>query len=88
MSDALLETDVCIVGAGAAGAVIAAELATRGVDVIVLESGPRYPLAQRAEAQRRFLRGLHPFPSPDPGLTTARTRLSAMATPTLTRSCR
>ena len=68
MSGAQAETDVCIVGAGAAGAVIAAELATRGVDVTVLESGPRYPLAQRAEAQRRFLRGLHPFPSPDPGL--------------------
>lgn len=62
------ETDVCIVGAGAAGAVIAAELATRGVDVTVLESGPRYPFAQRAEAQRRFLRGQHPFPTPDPGL--------------------
>lgn len=62
------ETDVCIVGAGAAGAVIAAELATRGIEVTVLESGPRYPFAQRAEAQRRFLRGEHPFPSPDPGL--------------------
>jgi choline dehydrogenase-like flavoprotein len=68
VSDARVETDVCIVGAGAAGAVIAAELATRGVDVTVLESGPRYPLAERVEAQRRFLRGLHPFPSPDPGL--------------------
>ena len=68
MSEARLETDVCIVGAGAAGAVIAAELATRGVEVTVLESGPRYPLAQRVEAQRRFLRGLHPFPTPDPGL--------------------
>lgn len=68
MSAERIETDVCIVGAGAAGAVIAAELATRGIDVTVLESGPRYPLAQRVEAQRRFLRNLHPFPSPDPGL--------------------
>lgn len=68
MSRDARETDVCIVGAGAAGAVIAAELAARGIEVTVLESGPRYPLAQRVEAQRRFLRGLHPFPSPDPGL--------------------
>jgi choline dehydrogenase-like flavoprotein len=68
VSDLRTETDVCIVGAGAAGAVIAAELATRGIDVTVLESGPRYPLAQRDEARRRFLQNQAPFPSPDPGL--------------------
>ncbi len=34
-----LETDVCIVGAGPAGLVVAATLAAAGLDVIVLESG-------------------------------------------------
>ena len=34
-----LQADVCIVGAGAAGITIAEQLATRGVDVLLLESG-------------------------------------------------
>lgn len=36
-----LRCDVCIVGAGPAGIVIALELAKRGIDVILLESGGR-----------------------------------------------
>lgn len=34
--------DVCIIGAGAAGAMIAANLAESGVRVVVLEAGPRW----------------------------------------------
>ena len=35
-----LEADFCVVGAGAGGAVVAAELAEGGARVILLESGP------------------------------------------------
>ncbi|MDQ6690885.1 MAG: GMC family oxidoreductase [Gemmatimonadota bacterium] len=38
--DTTLDCDVCVVGSGAAGSVVAAELAARGQDVIVVEAGP------------------------------------------------
>lgn len=37
-----LRADVCVIGAGAGGAVVAAELAEGGADVVVLEQGPRH----------------------------------------------
>jgi choline dehydrogenase-like flavoprotein len=37
-----LTADVCVVGAGAGGAVVAAELAEGGADVVVLEQGPEH----------------------------------------------
>jgi len=52
----------------AAGGIIAAELARRGVDVVILESGPRHDMARRSEYSRRFLRGENPWRSPSPEL--------------------
>jgi choline dehydrogenase-like flavoprotein len=37
-----IEADVCVIGAGAGGAVVAAELAEGGASVVVLEQGPRH----------------------------------------------
>jgi choline dehydrogenase-like flavoprotein len=59
-----MDTAVCIVGAGAAGSIMAAELTRRGVDVVVLEAGPRHDFARRAEYARRFLKGDNPWRAP------------------------
>src|SRR5262245_10490539 len=53
--------DVCIVGAGAAGGIIAAALVRRRPRVVMLESGPRHELAKRADYARRFLWGENPW---------------------------
>jgi choline dehydrogenase-like flavoprotein len=53
--------DVCIVGCGPGGAVLGAALVRGGVRVLVLESGPRFPFAERPKNQRNFLRGLDPW---------------------------
>ena len=60
----LVDADVCIVGAGAAGGVLALELARRGVRVIVLESGPRHDFARRWEYVRRYVRHQNPWRTP------------------------
>jgi choline dehydrogenase-like flavoprotein len=39
--------DVIVIGAGGGGPVVAKELASRGLDVMMLEAGPRYPDPER-----------------------------------------
>jgi choline dehydrogenase-like flavoprotein len=64
----MAEVEVCIVGAGAAGGVMAWELARRGIRVVVLESGPRHDFARRADYTKRFVRGGNPWETPLAGL--------------------
>jgi glucose dehydrogenase len=66
-----MDADVCIVGAGAAGGIMALDLARRGMQVIVLESGPRHDLAARKQYVRRYLRRENPWASARPGLDDA-----------------
>jgi len=50
--------DVCVVGAGPAGALVAERLATAGRDVVVLEAGPRFE-QDREEQMETYLRPAH-----------------------------
>ncbi|AGB17248.1 choline dehydrogenase-like flavoprotein [Halovivax ruber XH-70] len=50
------DADVCVVGAGPAGALVADRLAAAGKEVVVLEAGPRFDPADRRARQERFLR--------------------------------
>jgi choline dehydrogenase-like flavoprotein len=59
-----VDGDVCIVGAGAAGGILALELARRGVKVVVLESGPRHDFAHRWEYVRRYIGHQDPWRTP------------------------
>ncbi|WP_338728768.1 GMC family oxidoreductase [Haladaptatus sp. DJG-WS-42] len=49
-------TDVCIIGAGPAGALLADTLAAAGHDVVVLEAGPRFDPTDRLERMERSIR--------------------------------
>jgi choline dehydrogenase-like flavoprotein len=55
------DTDVCIVGAGAAGGILAHELARSGLRVVVLESGPRHEFARRRDYVKELLHDLNPW---------------------------
>ncbi|WP_050032178.1 GMC family oxidoreductase [Halorubrum halophilum] len=48
--------DVCVVGAGVAGGLLTHSLATAGLDVVVLEAGPRFEFDSRIERMERALR--------------------------------
>lgn len=63
-----MEAEVCIVGAGAAGGIMALELARRRIRVVVLESGPRHDFRRRREYVRRYLRHEDPWRTPRSGL--------------------
>ncbi|MFD1514682.1 GMC family oxidoreductase [Halomarina rubra] len=59
MSD---HTEVCVVGAGPAGSLLAARLAARGRDVVVLDAGPRFDRAEDLQRVERELRPSHSRP--------------------------
>jgi choline dehydrogenase-like flavoprotein len=68
-SEEALEADVCIVGSGSGGAVVAAVLAARGLDVVVLEAAGYYNESDFAQLelkayQEMFWRG-GPTPTAD-----------------------
>jgi choline dehydrogenase-like flavoprotein len=50
------DPDVCVVGAGPAGAIVAARLAERGHDVVVLDAGPRFDREDRTKQLDAHLR--------------------------------
>jgi choline dehydrogenase-like flavoprotein len=51
--------DVCIVGSGPAGAILAASLAENGHEVVILEAGRRFDRAERVQQMERALRPGH-----------------------------
>ena len=63
-----MDAEVVIVGAGAAGGILALELARRKIPVVVLEAGSRHDFARRGEAVRRYLRREDPWPTSLPDL--------------------
>jgi len=50
------DADVCVIGAGPAGALIAHRLADAGHDVVVLDAGPRFDPAELPEREERAIR--------------------------------
>lgn len=48
--------DVCVVGAGPAGGIVANSLAQRGHDVVVLDAGPRFSFEERIRRMERHQR--------------------------------
>ncbi|PSP26072.1 GMC family oxidoreductase [Halobacteriales archaeon QH_10_67_22] len=50
------DADVCVVGAGPAGAILAHSLARRGHDVVILEAGPRFDMESRIDRMKRQIR--------------------------------
>ncbi len=55
--------DVCVVGAGPAGALVAARLAEQGYKVVVLDAGPRFNPEDRLKRQERALRPAYDRPA-------------------------
>ena len=51
--------DVCIVGSGVAGALVAAKLAEQGHDVVILEAGPRFDRSENLQRMETAIRPSH-----------------------------
>jgi choline dehydrogenase-like flavoprotein len=58
--------EVCIIGGGVAGAIVASELASAGIEVLILEAGPRHDPAKRFEYMRQSLYGGDPWATDNP----------------------
>jgi len=54
------DADVCVIGAGPAGAILSHSLAKRGHDVVILEAGPRFDKEERVDRLKTQIR-------PEPG---------------------
>ena len=50
------DADVCVVGSGVAGALVAYTLSSRGYDVVVLEAGPRFDPSKRLQQMEDAIR--------------------------------
>ncbi len=75
-----LEADVCIVGSGSGGAVIAAELAQRGLDVVVLEAAGYFNESDFAQLELKAYQEMYWRGGPNP---TAEGNVSLVAGTTL-----
>ena len=53
------DPDVCVIGAGPAGAMVAYSLANRGHDVVILEAGPRFDKEARVDRMKDQLHPTH-----------------------------
>ena len=62
--------DVIIIGCGGGGPVVAKELAAKGLDVLVLESGPRFRDSEKELVPTDFVALNHFYP----GFSESRTR--------------
>ncbi|SDJ69503.1 Choline dehydrogenase [Halovenus aranensis] len=56
------DADLCVVGAGPAGALVAARLAEAGQEVVVLDAGPRFDADDRLARQERAIRPAYDRP--------------------------
>jgi choline dehydrogenase-like flavoprotein len=57
---------VCIIGGGVAASLMATRLARHGIDVLILEAGPRHDPAKRFEYMRKSLYGEDPWKGDKP----------------------
>ena len=66
MANTRMDYDVCIIGAGIAGALVAYKLGRAGIKVIMLDAGPRHNLQDRFTYMQRHLSGDNPWQSNHP----------------------
>ena len=57
------DADVCVIGAGPAGALVASRLADAGHEVVVLDAGPRFEPTDRLARQERAIRPFYDRPT-------------------------